>query len=133
MLACIDSSVVLSRYLSEPRSREANALITGASAIVACRALHIEVMRGLCYIESSVERATAQMAFAEDWRRLIVLELDGQMADLASTIAASTGERTLDSLHIATAILASADAFITFDRRQADAARAFDLPVLGIE
>jgi len=133
MLACIDSSVVLSRYLSEPRSREANALITEASTIVACRVLHIEVMRGLSFIESSVERATAQMAFAEDWRRLIVLELDGQMADLASTIAASTSVRTLDSLHIATAILASADAFITFDRRQADAARAFDVTVLGIE
>jgi predicted nucleic acid-binding protein len=133
MLACIDSSVVLSRYLSEPRSREANDLIAGASAIVACRVIHIEVMRGLSFIASPVERATAQMAFAEDWRRLVILELDEQMTDLASTIAASTGVRTLDSLHIATAILASADAFMTFDRRQADAARAFDLTVLGVD
>ena len=133
MLACIDSSVFLSRYLSEPRSREANALIARASAVVACRVLHIEVTRGLSFIASPVERATAQVTFAEDGRRLIVVELDGQMADLASTIAASTGVRTLDSLHIATAILASADAFITFDRRQADAARGFDLTVLGTE
>lgn len=133
MLACIDSSVVLSRYLSEPRSREAIDLIAEASAIVACRVMHIEVMRGLSFIASPVERATAHMAFAEDWRRLVILELDEQMTDLASTIAASTGVRTLDSLHIATAILANADAFITFDRRQGDAARAFDLTVLGIE
>lgn len=133
MLACIESSVVLSRYLSEPRSREATTLIAGASVIVACRVLHIEVMRGLSSIESPVERATAQMTFAEDWRRLVILELDEQMTDLASTIAASTGVRTLDALHVATAILAHADAFITFDGRQADAARAFDLIVLGIE
>jgi predicted nucleic acid-binding protein len=66
-------------------------------------------------------------------RRLVILEFDEQTTHLASTIAASTGVRTLDSLHIASAILASADAFITFDRRQADAARAFDLTVLGDE
>ncbi len=132
MLACIDSSVFLSRYLSEPRSDEANELVARASGIVACRVLRVEVMRGLSFIDSVIERATAQTGFADDWRRLIVLELDEQMTDLASTIAASTGVRTLDSLHIATAVLATADAFITFDRRQADAARAFDLNVLGV-
>jgi len=132
MLACFDSSVFLSRYLFEPRSDEANGLVADASSIVACRVLHIEVMRGLSFIASPMERATAQMRFADDWRRLIIVELDEQMGDLASTIAASTGVRTLDSLHIATAILATADAFVTFDRRQADAARAFDLNVLGV-
>lgn len=131
MLAYLDSSVVLSRYLAEPRSREANALIAQASSIVTCRVLQIEVMRGLSFITSAVERATAQMTFAEDWRRMIVVELDAPLADLAATIAASTGVRTLDSLQIATAVLSGAEAFITFDRRQADAARAFDLTVLG--
>jgi predicted nucleic acid-binding protein len=131
MLACIDSSFFLSRYLFEPRSDEANILVAEASGIVACRLLHIEVARGLSFIEGPIERATAQMRFADDWRQLIILELDEQMADLASTIAASTGVRTLDSLHIATAILATADAFITFDRRQAAAARTFDLNVVG--
>lgn len=131
MLAYLDSSVVLLRYLAEPRSGEANALIAQASSIVTCRVLQIEVMRGLFFITSVVERATAQMTFAEDWRRMIVVELDAPLADLAATIAASTGVRTLDSLHVATAVLSGAEAFITFDRRQADAARAFDLTVLG--
>lgn len=131
MLAYLDSSVVLPRYLAEPRSGEANALIAQASSIVTCRVLQIEVMRGLSFITSAVERATAQMTFAEDWRRMIVVELDAPLADLAATIAASTGVRTLDSLHVATAVLSGAEAFITFDRRQADAARAFDLTVLG--
>lgn len=39
--------------------------------------------------------------------------------------------RTLDAIHVASAlsITADVDAFVTYDRRQAEAARAVDLPV----
>lgn len=129
----MDSSVLLSRYLAEPRSREAAALISQPTVIALSRVTRIEVLRGLSFVDSSVERTTTAMLFEEDWRRAVVLDLDGPMADLATAIATQTGVRSLDAIHIAAAVRARAEAFITFDQRQAEAARTFDLTVLGVD
>jgi predicted nucleic acid-binding protein len=54
------------------------------------------------------------------------------VADLASTIATENGLRTLDAIHVASAIAVGADRFATFDTRQAVAARAVGLTVEGV-
>jgi len=81
---------------------------------------------------SSVERAFAHVLFDQQWRSLNVVDVDATVAGLATEIASTTGVKTLDSLHIATALVSGVDALITFDRRQAKAARAFDVNVLGV-
>jgi predicted nucleic acid-binding protein len=60
-----------------------------------------------------------------------VIELDRQVADRAAA-AVPPGLRTLDAIHIATALeLGPAlDAFVTYDDRLAAAARAAGLPVV---
>lgn len=79
------------------------------------------------------ELSAARAAFAEDLPTVGVVELDGVVCEMAASIAASTGVRTLDALHLAAAQrIASPDlVFLTFDVRQAQAARALGLTVLG--
>lgn len=132
MIACIDSSVLLSRYLNEPRSVEAVTLARQPSTIVACRITYVEVIRGLSFIASAVEQAMARMMFDDEWRRVTVIEIDQALSDLAASIAVASGVRTLDAFHVAVAARTSADALMTFDQRQAKAARAFDVTVLGV-
>jgi predicted nucleic acid-binding protein len=62
-----------------------------------------------------------------------VVGMPAAVYDLARRIAASrtaaSGTRTLDILHVASAVLLRADAFWTFDQRQAKIAKAEGLPL----
>lgn len=53
---------------------------------------------------------------------------------MAADIAETTGARTLDTLHLAAASRVGSQAinFLTYDRRQAQVARAMGLTVLGV-
>jgi predicted nucleic acid-binding protein len=51
--------------------------------------------------------------------------------ELARRHTAALGCRALDALHVASALALAADDFYTFDRNQADLARAAGLRVLG--
>ncbi|GAC1677836.1 MAG: hypothetical protein NVS9B8_18660 [Candidatus Limnocylindrales bacterium] len=64
--------------------------------------------------------------------RIEVVALDPPIADRAAAIQPAT-IRTLDAIHLATAIAAmpDLDAFVTYDDRLADAARALGLPVVS--
>jgi uncharacterized protein len=61
-----------------------------------------------------------------------VIECDAAIGDRAAVIAPAT-VRTLDAIHIATALElgASLDAFVTYDERLAEAAREAGLPVVA--
>jgi predicted nucleic acid-binding protein len=63
-----------------------------------------------------------------------VVELDETTCDLAADLAELTDARTLDALHLATANRAGQGAItvLTFDIRQAQAARAVGLTVVGV-
>ncbi len=50
--------------------------------------------------------------------------------DFSRSHTASIGTRTIDILHVATAVVLKPDAFLTFDKRQAKLARAVGLRVL---
>lgn len=116
----------------EDRSDEASQLIRGATLVATSRVAEIEVRRGLAFVDSPAERLMCQNLFAEDWRGVAVVECDRMLADLAATIAVQTRVRSLDAIHVASALAVGAARFLTFDQRQADAARAFDLDVVGV-
>ena len=54
------------------------------------------------------------------------------LADLAATTAADSRVRSLDAIHVASALVVGAQRFLTFDQRQAKAARSFDRAVVGM-
>lgn len=61
-----------------------------------------------------------------------IVELDAGTCELAATIAEQLGVRTLDALHLGAARrLGAAVRFLTFDVRQAEAARSLGLAVAG--
>lgn len=55
--------------------------------------------------------------FFESFPNLRVLPIDSEVAEIASDLRAEHGLRTPDSLHMATAIRAGADAFVSQDLR----------------
>lgn len=132
MISYVDSSVLLSRYLGQERANEASQMIRGSAFVATPRIAEIEVKRGLAFVDSPAERLMCQGLFADDWRGLSVVECDRGLAEVAATIAAHTRVRSLDAIHVASALVVGAGQFLTFDQRQAEAARAFDLKVVGV-
>lgn len=61
------------------------------------------------------------------------MEVDRVTCELAATIAEQTGVRSLDAVHLAAARRAGGNAitFLTFDLRQAQAARTLGFAVVG--
>lgn len=70
-------------------------------------------------------------AFEREWPEFAVIELDGEVAEAAVGVGLANGLRTLDAIHLASALaLAGAEVLLaTWDRRlhAAAAARGFDL------
>ena len=79
------------------------------------------------------DAAAARSAFTQDLRVFSIVELDEVTCETAAAIAEMTRVRTLDALHLAAAqrVGGSAVPFLTFDLRQAQAARTLGLIVLG--
>lgn len=78
--------------------------------------------------------AAACAAFGRDLKRISIVELDEVTCERAASVAELTGVRVLDALHLAAIQRSGGPAvpFLTFDVRQAQAARALGLTVLGV-
>ena len=76
--------------------------------------------------------AQARAAFLADLGSLSIIELDADTCRTAASIAEASGLRTLDALHLAAAqrVAEPGMRFLTFDLRQARAARALGLEVV---
>lgn len=129
----VDSSALLKRYVDEPDSDVADLLLRSDSSLLTARHTIVEVRRNLARLVAGRELASARSAFARDLEVLSIIELDEVTCDGAAQIAEVTGVRTRDALHLAAAqrIGGPAVPFLTFDVRQAQAARALGLTVVG--
>jgi predicted nucleic acid-binding protein len=128
----VDSSALLKRYVEEPDSAAADALLRADHALLTARHTIVEVRRNLGRLLSGRELVAARLAFTEDLRSMSIVELDEATCESAASIAEATGVRTLDALHLAAAQRVSEPgvSFLTFDLRQAQAARALGLAVV---
>ncbi|MEZ5264255.1 MAG: type II toxin-antitoxin system VapC family toxin [Acidimicrobiia bacterium] len=132
MTAYVDSSALLKRYVDEADSALADQLLASDPELVTGRHTVVEVRRNLARLLEPTAATAARAAFAEDLRAFAVVELDAATCELAATIAEQTGVRTLDALHLGAARrLGTTLTFVTFDVRQATAARAVGFAVAG--
>ena len=124
-LAYIDSSALVKLVLDEA---DAGAM----------RRWYVEAERVTSSVIGLIEtrRAVARKVDAPDHvnrilRTVVTLELDGVVAAAASRVT-PLGLRTLDAIHLATALAIGSElgSFVTYDDRLAEAARAAGLPVL---
>lgn len=129
----VDSSALLKRYVDEPGSDLANRLLRSDPSLVTARHTVVEVRRNLARLLPGQDAVAARSRFALDLEVLALIEVDAQTCDMAASIAESTGVRTLDALHLAAAqrIGGPAVPFLTFDLRQAQAARMLGFTVVG--
>lgn len=132
MTLYVDSSALLKRYVDETDSARADELLATDSELITGRLTIVEVRRNLARLLSGTSLAQARTSFTEDLASFAVVELDERTCELAATIAEQTGVRTLDALHLGAARrLGTALTFVTFDVRQAQAARTLGFAVAG--
>ena len=132
MSTYVDSSALLKRYVEEADSTAADALLRADPALLTARHTIVEVRRNLARLLSGRELMAARAVFAEDLASFSLIELDETTCESAAMIAETTGARTLDALHLAAAqrVASPGVGFLTFDLRQAQAARALGLTVV---
>ncbi len=130
----LDASALLKRYVEEAESSAVDAALRAEPELLTGRHTIVEVRRNLARLLDGGSLRDARAAFAEDMRAISVIELDEATCDAAAAIAEATGARTLDALHLAAAqrVAAPGVAFLTFDLRQAQVARAIGLEVAGV-
>jgi predicted nucleic acid-binding protein len=129
----VDSSALLKRYVDEPDSDRAVELLTSDPVLVTGRHTIVEVRRTLARVLSPTDASAARATMAADLSSFAIVELDAATCELAATIAEQTAVRTLDALHLGAARrLGTALTFLTFDIRQAHAARALGFAVVGV-
>jgi uncharacterized protein len=128
----VDSSALLKRYVAEEDSEVADDLLAADSTLVTARHTLVEVRRNLARLLGGEDLAQARAALLADLGALSIIELDADTCQTAASIAEASGVRTLDALHLAAAqrVAEPGMRFLTFDVRQAQAARALGLEVV---
>lgn len=122
--AYLDASAIVKLVLDEPESLSLLRWYHESERVVTSRIGVVETRRAVRRREHDPVHLTAVID------RLEVFELDAEVDHRASGIAPSS-LRTLDAIHIATALaIQEVDAFVTYDDRQVDAARSVGLQVV---
>ena len=133
MTLYVDSSALLKRYLDEPDSDLADELLGADEDVVTARITVVEVRRNLARHLEGRPLAEARQLFDDDLAAMSIVEMDRGTCELAAAIAEQIGARSLDAIHLgALQRLGGVPiTLLTFDHRQAQAARTLGLPVIG--
>lgn len=133
MTLYVDSSALLKRYVDERDSEVAVELMATDPVLATARLTEVEVRRNIARLLNGDDALTAKQRFADDLDAFALIALDATTCNEAARIAEQTMCRSLDSLHIAAALRAgTTTTFLTFDLRQAQAARTVGLNVVGV-
>jgi predicted nucleic acid-binding protein len=125
-VAYVDSSALAKLLLVEAGSPAMLQWYVEIERAATSRIGIIETRRAVARRVGALDEALIDRAFAT----VEIVELDRWVAEQAALIR-PTLLRTLDAVHLATALqIGPVDAFVTYDDRLADAARAVGLPVV---
>ncbi len=130
----VDSSALLKRYVDEADSDLAQELLDSDPELITGRHTFVEVRRNLSRLVRVEDLIGLKASLSEDVASFGIVELDAATCELAATIAEVTGVRSLDALHLGAAqrVGGTSIGFLTFDLRQAQAARALGYNVVGV-
>jgi hypothetical protein len=130
----VDTSALLKRYIEEPESDVCERHLLADPTWITARHTWVEVRRNLARLCAGKALAEVREIFESDWSRFNVVEIDEETCAIAADIAEVTLARTLDALHLAALrrVGASEVPLLTFDVRQARAARELGMKVLGV-
>jgi len=124
-IAYADASALVKLVVAEPESQAVYRWFTEAPRVATSRVGVVETIR-----------ASSRRPFDPEHRDAVLRDVEViDLSPAIAAVAASVGPailRTLDAIHIATAmaLVPDLDAFVTYDDRMAEAARALGLPVV---
>ena len=120
----LDASAAVKLVISEPESAALERFLAGEATRISSRVLAVELTRAAQFRSSDENQAKALLDVME------FVELDDAVAEAAGRLG-PIGLRSLDAIHIASALALGDElaAFVTYDARQASAARAVGLHV----
>jgi uncharacterized protein len=128
----VDSSALLKRYVDEHDSDAAVDAMAADPVLLTSRITEVEVRRNLSRLLSAPELDRVRRQFSTDLDAFALMAVDTAICSDAARIAEQTLCRSLDAIHLASALRAGASTVVlTFDIRQAGAARAIGLRVVG--
>jgi hypothetical protein len=133
MTTYVDSSALLKRYVAEPDSELADRLLAADPVLVTSWVSLVEVRRNLARLVAPADLADLRRQFARDLDEFALVSVDQVVCEAAAEIGEQLGVRTLDAIHLACArrLQVPGLGFVTFDLRQAQAARSLGFTVLG--
>ncbi len=133
----LDTSALVKRYVEEDGTALVLRRMGEDPEWVVSAVARTEAEVTLCRLgfesnESAALGAAVRANLREDWERCHVVPVDPACLERAAELGCRHEVRTLDALHLAAADrLPRPLVVLTFDRRQADAARAMGLTVEG--
>ena len=127
-----DSSAIVKRYRDETGSDEAVQAMRDARVVATSQITFTEVARALLLGDADGFESAIVDEWERDWHGHQVVELDHPIAAHAASLASHHGIRSLDALHLASALSLGGTPlrFATWDRRLAAAARGVGLRVV---
>ncbi len=130
----VDSSALLKRYVDEPGRVLATRLLESDPSLFTARLTYVEVRRNLARHLSGSNLASMKRVFESDWQQFGVVEVDVTTITIAAELAEMSGVRSLDAIHLAAATRLGRKTarFLTFDVKQAQAARTLSFDVVGV-
>ena len=133
MTTYVDSSALLKNYFAEPDSSLAERLLNSDAVLVTSWVTFVEVRRNLARVLRGTELREAKDQFAADMESMALVAVDESVCRAAAQIGEQLGVRSLDAIQLASAqrLAIPSLPFVTFDLRQAQAARSLGFAVLG--
>lgn len=127
----VDTSAVLKRVVNEAESTAVTVALReradAADLVIASSLAWLEVWRSLRRLRhGDVETGTRRAMSGVD-----VFPLDARVLEAARGVG-DDSLRSLDAIHLVSAVMAGAHAMLTFDSRLADAARSSGIEVLDL-
>ncbi len=128
-----DSSALLKAYVDEPDSDVAVAHLQSDDVLVSSWVTVVEVRRNLSRLLTGPARRAALSSFESDIDAFALVVAGEEVCRAAGRIGEVLGVRSLDAIHLASAQALQIPTlpFLTFDLRQAQAARSLGFAVLG--
>jgi uncharacterized protein len=133
MTTYVDSSALLKNYFAEPDSPVADRLLRSDPVLVTSWVTFVEVRRNLARALRGPELREAKDQLAADLDAMALVAVDEAVCRAAAQIGEQLGVRSLDAIQLASAqrLAIPSLPFVTFDLRQAQAARSLGFTVLG--
>jgi len=133
----LDSSALAKRYVREAGTDRVVALCADADEVVVSILALPEVVSTLNRLRregrlSDSEYATIRQEVADDLAGATTMELTPSVVDKALVCLERSRLRASDALHVATAMEAAPDLFLTGDRRQREGAMKAGVKVEGV-